>query len=514
MPRLRKDPELVKLQKDPTMAKWLDETCGSEKTRSSYLISMKMYVECIGKNPKELITEARKESKKLYPSDWSVKVYLIKFKKCMKERGMRDISVKTRLNPIYSFYQHYDIIFQHDKIKGDINPTNDEYPDKEMIRIALKFASPLMKAIILVGASSGLSMIDIANLKIKDFKAGYDSETGLTMLKLVRIKTKFKFITFLTPEATNAVIDYMVYRQRKESESMDEDSKKQLAKQRINGINQHGLTGKTLMEVLPASSDFLFIKTAISDKYLIKPDEQLRQLKTDNIDYMYDQINIRSGLATPDGERNIFLSHQLRKFCDNQLIEANINPDFREFFLAHKPPGSQANYHKFAQKLDALKAEYIKAISFLTIAKELDVSESDEFKRIKAEHETLIIEAEKYRVERSEIKELKNEIIRMKQEKENEIQLRDTFFKLLNVYVGVAAPGNNWPELEKKHLERMSNDPEYSRKFNEYSLYNGYTKILNGTPSPSDSELRGYVEQKQASDKKFNRTLDALLDNI
>jgi hypothetical protein len=63
MPRLRKDPELVKLQKDPMIEKWLDTVCGSDKTRSSYLISMKMYVECIGKNPKELIQKQERKAK-------------------------------------------------------------------------------------------------------------------------------------------------------------------------------------------------------------------------------------------------------------------------------------------------------------------------------------------------------------------------------------------------------------------------------------------------------------------
>jgi len=456
MPRLRKDPELVKLQKDPMIEKWLDTVCGSDKTRSSYLISMKMYVECISKNPKELITEARKESKKLYPSDWSVKLYLIKFKKCMKEeRGMRDTSVKTRLNPIYSFYQHYDIIFQHDKIKGDMNPTNDEYPDKEMIRTALKFANPLMKAIILVGASSGLSVIDIANLKLKNFKAGYDPDTGITTLKLVRIKTKFKFITFLSSEATEHIIEYLTYRQRKEPESMDEDSRKQLAKQRINGINQYGLTGKTLMEVLPASSDFLFIKTAISDEYLIKPDEQLRQLKTDNIDYMYDQINIRSGLATPSGERNIFLSHQLRKFCDNQMVEANINAEYREFFLAHKPPGSQKNYHKFAQKLDALKAEYMKCQPYLTIAAEYDPSKDPSFQKLQEANKALSIVIENTAAEskttRTEVEDAKAEIEKLRKAHEEAEQ------EAKNEYMALQA---DW-ELESRARD---NDKEQMQR--------------------------------------------------
>jgi hypothetical protein len=459
MPRLRKDPNLLKLEKDEMITDWLQHKNKAGKTRTSYLVSMKMYTKMTGLTPKQLVSEGRADAKKRYSSDMKVTKHISRFISMLRDSGMRDTSIKTRLNPIYSFYEYYEIRFRREEIKGDMNPANDEYPDKEMIRTALQFANPLMKAIILVGASSGLSLIDIANLKIKDFKAGYDQETGLTMFKpLVRIKTKFKFITFLTKEATNSVIDYLVYRQRKESESMDEDSKKQLAKQRINGINQHGLTGKTLIELLPASSDFLFIKTAISDKYLIKPDEQLRQLKTDNIDYMYDQINIRSGLATPDGERNVFLSHQLRKFCNNQMVEANINPEYREFFLAHKPPGSQANYHKFAQKPDALKTEYIKAMPFLTIQKSLDISESEDFKRMKTEHETLLIEAEKHRVDRSELQELRAKVERMREEQEKQEELRKWMYDRMK----------DLGEFGKRALFedeiKMTADPEFRKK--------------------------------------------------
>ena len=454
-PRKQKNPNLLKLEKDEIVTDWLQHKNKAGKTRLSYLVSIRMYTEMTGITPKQLVAEGRADAKKRYSSDMKVTKYVSRFISILRDSGMRDASIKTRLNPIYSFYEYYEIRFRREDLKGDMNPTNDEYPDKEMIRTALKFANPLMKAIILVGASSGLSVIDIANLKLKDFKAGYDPDTGITTLKLVRIKTKFKFITFLSSEATEHIIEYLAYRQRKEPESMDEDSRKQLTKQRINGINQYGLTGKTLMEVLPASSDFLFIKTAISDEYLIKPDEQLRQLKTDNIDYMYDQINIRSGLATPSGERNIFLSHQLRKFCDNHMVEANINSEYREFFLAHKPPGSQKNYHKFAQKLDALKAEYIKCQPYLTIAAEYDPSKDPSFQKLQEANKALSIVIENTAAEskttRTEVEDAKAEIEKLRKAHEEAEQ------EAKNEYMALQA---DW-ELESRARD---NDKEQMQR--------------------------------------------------
>jgi integrase len=462
-PRKQKDPNLLKLEKDEIITDWLQNKAA--KTRTSYLGSMKMYIEMTGLTPKQLVTQGRADAKKRYSSDMKVTKHIGSFITMLRDSGMRDASIKTRLNPIYSFYEYYEIRFRREDLKGDMNPTNDEYPDQKMIRTALKFANPLMKAIILVGASSGLSVIDIANLKLKDFKAGYDHDTGITTLKLVRIKTKFKFITFLSSEATEHIIEYLAYRQRKELESMDEDSRKQLAKQRIKGINQYGLTGKTLMEVLPASSDFLFIKTAISDEYLIKPDEQLRQLKTDNIDYMYDQINIRSGLATPSGERNIFLSHQLRKFCDNQMVEAKINPDYREFFLAHKPPGSQNNYHKFAQKLDALKAEYMKCQPYLTIAAEYDAEKDPNFKKLKEVNAAQVGVIENISVQ---AKAAKDEVESAKAEIEN---LKKAQQEAKNEYMSIQADRDfdiKYIEHQKEEMDEMKTRLANMEKFMKF----------------------------------------------
>ena len=68
-------------------------------------------------------------------------------------------------------------------------------------------ADPLEIAVVLVGLSSGLGSNEIINLKVGNFKDRYDSTTGITTLKLRRGKTKVDFITFLTPETSQAVID-------------------------------------------------------------------------------------------------------------------------------------------------------------------------------------------------------------------------------------------------------------------------------------------------------------------
>ena len=65
---------------------------------------------------------------------------------------------------------------------------------------------------VLTGVSSGLAVNEISNLTMKGFMDGYDKETEITTLHLIRDKVGYEFYTFLTPEASRAVWAYLEYR--------------------------------------------------------------------------------------------------------------------------------------------------------------------------------------------------------------------------------------------------------------------------------------------------------------
>lgn len=94
------------------------------------------------------------------------------------------------------------------------------------------------KAIVLVGTASGLAVNEITNLKIRDFKQGYDKETGITTLQLRREKTNYDFVTFLTPEASRTVLSYLEHRGRMPKSDKQEMRTKQLLKQKV--VNDAG----------------------------------------------------------------------------------------------------------------------------------------------------------------------------------------------------------------------------------------------------------------------------------
>jgi integrase len=162
-----------------------------------------------------------------------IKIYLISFKKSLQDKGLAPMTVRSYMSGGQSFYRNCDIelpVLGRNKAK--VLEKNKDIPTKEDLQEVLKICDPLERAVLLVGASSGLSLNEIRNLKVKDFKKGYNPETEVTTLKLRRQKVGFDFITFLSPEASSAIQDYINYRGRP-TKSPDPRKERYLAKQRI-----------------------------------------------------------------------------------------------------------------------------------------------------------------------------------------------------------------------------------------------------------------------------------------
>jgi hypothetical protein len=103
-----------------------------------------------------------------------------------------------------------------------------------------------------------LSANEVIRLTVKQFKDGYDPETRITTLPFCLQKKKVDFITFLSPETSQSVLDYLDYRNRK-TKSNRERRLNQLEKQRIlSDIN------------------FLFCKQNVSDSFLETKNDNVR----------------------------------------------------------------------------------------------------------------------------------------------------------------------------------------------------------------------------------------------
>lgn len=198
-----------KLEKDPTIKDWLASISQKPLTHRSYVFAMQYYTEFLGMTPEELILEAEKDLKDgLLPRQWKLRRHLLDYREHLQKQGAAPLTIKGRMSGIYSFYLTYDITLpklpRNEKRAKPLKQYMD-IPTKEDLQLILHHCNELEKTLVLIGASSGLAANELCNLTVGDFSKGYDPETGVTTLRLRREKVDWDFITFLSPEATQAV---------------------------------------------------------------------------------------------------------------------------------------------------------------------------------------------------------------------------------------------------------------------------------------------------------------------
>ena len=430
-----------KLLEDSAITNWFDSIDAKERTRTIYLITMQYYYcDYTKMTPTQLLKDARDEIKKgLFGDERKIKKYLIDFRKHLKDdRGYAPNTVRINIKGVISFYVNHEIpLPKLPKLNGSSEPLQEhmDIPTKEDLQDALKVCDPLEKAILLVGVASGLSMYEIRHLRIRDVKNVNSDQ--ITTIKLRREKTQIDFMTFLAPEATRAVQDYLAYRGRDNKTSR----KAALAKQRV--INDNG---------------YLFIKKSIHNSYLKNRNEEERQIDHEAFIMIYRSISTKCRKNTAYGHWNLIRSHNVRKYFYNTLKDSGCDDLQREYWMGHAIDKTRRAYARF----DPIhQAEiYKKYAPFLTLEKSLDVASAPEFKAQIAEIEQLKKENQMFVVERSELQDLREQLEEAKHEnKEREAkfdkkveqemeEMKKLFMKL------VKAGGELSPLIERPILTR------------------------------------------------------------
>ena len=167
-----------------------------------------------------------------------LKQRLINYMNYLKEQMLLS-SAKTYFNAIITFYRHHEIEIG---TLPKFNPKNARLPEpitskdmltKEIIREALKVATPVMRCIILTEASSGMTRSDVLSLTVGDFLEAthqYHMSNNIQVavdimlqedldiiptFRLRRSKTNKYFITFISPEATIEICKYLKLRDKR-----------------------------------------------------------------------------------------------------------------------------------------------------------------------------------------------------------------------------------------------------------------------------------------------------------
>ena len=301
---------------------------------------------------------------------------------------------------VISFYKYNYVevpIQPRSKLKSRPKKENIKTVGKEGIRAALEHCNVRDEAIALCGVSSGMGSSELSSLTLQAFYDGYDSETGITTFDMRRQKVGTDFITFISPEASQAVLRYLEWRDR----PIISDNEKEF------------LCRKT------TEDSYLFISANVSRSYLDAKNETIRRLPSSAIQQLYKRISKNAGMSSGKGVYNPFRSHNMRKYFNSTLKNNGCDSDLVEYFMGHTLGDTKTAYYEGDP--EKLKQIYEKFVPHLMISKELDLSESPEYQKVVQDNDILtkvnaqnVVKLDRMEKMESELEEMKTAFIAAK----------------------------------------------------------------------------------------------------
>lgn len=352
------------IENDPCVKDFIRSRSIRESTKKEYLMRINQYCEFTGKTATKLIDEAEAEQDQgIKTRKRKIKDYILDYVEELKNNGKSNNTIRSHIDTIFGFYRTYDIdpprlrnilSLNHD------NPSFEELPESKHIKQAIKACSIRDRAIILLHFSSGMGASEVRNLTCRDFVNSVDEYLDLddfdkdNMFKVAislkdkddlvgtwkirRYKTRMPYITFNSPESTQAIVDYIFYRYKMNKP--------------IKNINDPLFTTKHNDKITTSSHQKIFMR-----------------------------LNDRAGFGNRTERFRFFTSHMLRKLFTTSLYKAGVDKLAIDWMLGHKINPVTEAYFKTNEK--DLKRNYIKALPHITLENvKIKRIESDEVKGI------------------------------------------------------------------------------------------------------------------------------------
>lgn len=308
----------------------------NQKTMYGYYSAMGLYVKYCNMHLQELLNEADNEEEA--GVQWKkskLKQKLLGFRSYLLENYLYG-TVKVHFGRIKTFYNHFEIDMGYiPKINTKSVRKNepirfDDLLTKEELQAIIMEADPLIKAVVLFGASSGCARQEILNITLEDFieatkdyhNGGTIQEVLVTLLarddvvptfKIRRQKTNKYYYTFCSPEAVRSICNYLIISQRK-----------------FKGYNEH----------------------------------KLFKTNRDQLNYGFKQLNDKLNLGEVNGYRRL-RSHMLRKFNASYLYDDGMSMEDIDAIQGRSKDATHNAY--FKDNPIKLKEKYIQHLSAVTI---------------------------------------------------------------------------------------------------------------------------------------------------
>ena len=313
-----------------------------DSSKQIYTSTINLYTKFNNASLIELLKEAEhEEEESIRWKKRTLKKRLINFRSWLTENYRKNY-VKSTMTRIITIYKHYEIEVH------DLPPINNknfiesepitfkELPDHELIKVALKIAKPLLRAIILFQTSSGCARHEALSITIQDFidaTSDYHNENNIydvikvlknrddvvPTFRLKREKTNKYYYAFCSPEAVTEMINYLL----------------------------------TITKPL-------------------KPENKFFDIHKGSVVRLFSQLNEELG-AGKAGTYNRLRTHNMRKFHSTRLDEDGLSRDVIDALQGRGKNATRDAY--FLENPDKLKELYMQHMHCLTI--NLDVNNLD-----------------------------------------------------------------------------------------------------------------------------------------
>jgi integrase len=419
-------------------------------TEKIYVRRLKFYCDFVGLRPKQLIEEAEREIKNpnILPRDRKIKSYMLDFIDYKRKKGKSDGLIGDIITTVKAFYNHFEVALP--KVETPSNRKNqrntlDEIITKKHIKEAIKVCKPRDRAIILLQLSTGFRASEVRHLTYKDYldalndyltvdedeifniskiaKKIKNIDNPIGTWRIQQIKTSKHIITFSTPESINSIADYLLIREK--------DNKS------ITNLNEP-----------------LFVA-----------DNTNNRISENGYSYIFQRINQRAGFGKAYNGKHFFTSHKLRKYFASVLYKNKLSQTKIDWMLGHSIKKVTEAYfladiptlkNQYMELMDELSIENVETTVLTTPAYDSLIEKLDEKEKELELVNNRLSEYEKEKT--SEFNDLKNEFLRLKEDRDKQKTEDDNWKQHLVETIEILsdyADLNN-PELVKR-LKKSTN---------------------------------------------------------
>jgi hypothetical protein len=374
---------------DSPMSDFLDvRLCGP--TRDQYIVGLKMFFDSLGlegsidNQSREFLTRARKDK------EWAqngLKYFIRDKKQRVDNRELAEGTIRNFYKPVKLFCVVHDIELAWKKIAMMLPKgrkfANDRAPTREEVQTVIEYPDRRIKPLVLVTCSSGIRIGAWEYLKWKHVEPIKRDDKIVAAKIIVYAGENEQYFSFITPEAFQALQEWMDYRKKCGEE----------------------ITGESyLMRTLWDTTGPTFSTSAASPNKMTTGAIKafvMRALRSQGL---------RSGATLVAHRHEFKTSHGFRKF-----FQTNCEPKLKSLdvmTLMGQDTGLAASYNK--PTVDMLLTEYLKAVDHLTINKD-----SKQQTEIIRNQQVLAVEIQ---AKDREIHELKEQMAQSKQEIKDRFQ--------------------------------------------------------------------------------------------